>query len=145
MSKSKKQKTGICALCKGQKHLRNSHIVPEFFYKSMYEGNGPRKFLRLPPCPTQRILKYQKGLREYLFCDECEARFNIYETYAAGVFNSDKAGTPKINGNAFIFRGLDYSKLKNSFFYQYYGAFLLQPYLNLPACILTITKKSYVR
>ena len=78
----------------------------------MYDGNGPRKFFGLPADPTQSIQTYQKGLREYLLCEFCETHLNIYETYAAGVFNSNKAGTPKINGNIFIFNGLEYSNFK---------------------------------
>ena len=112
MSSDRKLKIGNCALCGEQKTLSNSHIVSEFLYKTMYEVNGPRKFFGLQVDSAESILTYQKGLREYLLCEDCETHLNNYETYAAGVFNGDNAGIPKIMGNVFTFSGLDYSKFK---------------------------------
>lgn len=66
----------LCKLCHHDRQLRNSHIVPEFLYENLYNsrhqlmgihGRGPKGW---------EIL--QKGIREHLFCEDCEQHFNKY-------------------------------------------------------------------
>jgi hypothetical protein len=60
---------------------------------------------------TDANQRYKKGIREKLFCKECENKFGKLESYAAEFFYSKKI-TPKITGNFFIFENLQYKKLK---------------------------------
>jgi len=66
----------ICQLCLKDLDLRNSHIVPEFLHKKLYNNKG-----HLAAINDQGIKGYkplQQGLREYLFCESCEQHFNKY-------------------------------------------------------------------
>ena len=57
--------------------LCRSHIIPEFFFKPLYDEKG--RYHQYSADPEQKTLVHQKGLREYLFCRECEDRFRVWE------------------------------------------------------------------
>ncbi len=102
----KEAPTGICKLCKETRELRYSHVVPEFFYRYLYDEKS-RGLLVNGPFDIETI---QKGHREYLLCAECEQLLNVYETYVAKIWKLD---FPKqIGGKLFAFRGLDYTRFK---------------------------------
>lgn len=78
--------TSICKLCLQEKVLRNSHILPEFMYQYIYDTDIKR-FLSLQINITKledakRRIE-QKGIREYLLCQNCETLLSTYENYAA--------------------------------------------------------------
>jgi hypothetical protein len=77
---------GECKLCQQHKTLINSHIFPEFFYKSLYDEKHRAVYLTSNPGEKERYL--QKGLREYMLCEECELRLSKYERYAADILRS---------------------------------------------------------
>ena len=76
----------ICKLCNLEKELRNSHIIPEFMYQNLYD-HQPKRFYSLnvnvdeENKSSNRI--EQKGIREYLVCNDCEGILSKYENYAA--------------------------------------------------------------
>ena len=71
-----------CALCMRREPLRNSHIIPEFLYKPLYEDNIHRyNTFGLEGTPDAGF--EQMGEREKLLCARCEQRFSDYERYAA--------------------------------------------------------------
>ncbi len=72
-----------CKLCLRKRHLRNSHILPEFLYDDVYDSKH-RTFEVHGEQPDKPIY-LQKGIREYLLCDECEQRFSLLESYAAPI------------------------------------------------------------
>lgn len=67
----------ICRLCEEEKKLCESHIIPEFLFKPLYD-------------PKHRAVKFlsdkskiflQKGLRDFLLCEKCESHIaNNIET-----------------------------------------------------------------
>lgn len=63
-----------CRLCLQPKTLRKSHIVPEFLYRDLYNSIG--HMMGITGKGTKGWTKVQKGLREPLFCDNCEQLFN---------------------------------------------------------------------
>lgn len=65
---------GECALCRQQRKLCHSHIVPEFAYKGIYDEK--HKLVTFHPASPDKIQSKQKGLREYLLCIECEQFIN---------------------------------------------------------------------
>lgn len=68
---------GICRLCLKEEKLCNSHILPEFFYLDLYEEK--HRTLQI----TKENEKFsQKGIREYLLCQESETKLSKYEKYA---------------------------------------------------------------
>lgn len=69
-------KNGFCKLCLEEKPLCNSHIIPEFAYKPLYDKKG-----RLLIFSEFDFEYKQKGLREYLLCECCENKFSEYERF----------------------------------------------------------------
>ncbi len=76
----------ICKLCLQEKELRHSHILPEFMYQNLYDPN-PKRFytlrVNLDNEKDSSTKINQKGIREYLFCADCEVLLSRYENYAA--------------------------------------------------------------
>jgi hypothetical protein len=62
--------SGVCRLCGRACLLRNSHIIPEFLYKGLYDDI--HRALRITTnSGSNRLL--QKGIREHLLCGPCES------------------------------------------------------------------------
>jgi hypothetical protein len=96
-----------CRLCRKSKPLQDSHIVPEFIYKPLY--NAKHQLFGLAGSTKVKI--FQKGVREKLLCRECEQQFSRYENHAARTLFA--AGYPFSTSGAFkVFSGLNYEKLK---------------------------------
>src|ERR1700722_3481926 len=74
-----------CRLCGADRPLRKSHILPEFYYKPIYESSHRLKFVSSDAAKPDR--HRQKGLWERLLCDSCEQKFSRWETYAKSVFD----------------------------------------------------------
>ena len=69
-----------CAMCRQERKLVRSHIIPEFLYKAMYDSK--HRILFVSPDPSQLLQLPQKGIREKLLCSECDSRLGNYEHYA---------------------------------------------------------------
>lgn len=74
----------ICKLCLEESELRNSHIIPEFAYRSLYASsdkyskNGRFFRISMDRDIGPRDIE-QKGYREYLLCQSCESQFSTWE------------------------------------------------------------------
>lgn len=64
----------MCRLCGEDRNLCNSHIVPEFLYGNLY--NDSHKLMGITGLGSKGWKPLQKGVREYLFCSECEQHLN---------------------------------------------------------------------
>jgi hypothetical protein len=65
----------ICKLCKYERELQGSHIIPEFMYRPLYnEKHKTVGYLFGRGEPKPQFV--QKGLREELLCTECERFLN---------------------------------------------------------------------
>jgi hypothetical protein len=66
---------GICALCKQERQLQNSHIVPSFFgaYLKKTSATG---YLRSGENPNLRLQDLPK---EKMLCGGCEGRLAVWE------------------------------------------------------------------
>lgn len=74
----------ICRLCNKESELRESHIIPSFVFKWLKETSGTG-FIRFGHNPN---LRTQDGHKPYWLCDDCESRFNSWETeFANTVFH----------------------------------------------------------
>lgn len=74
-----------CALCLNISALKNSHIIPEFVYKPIYDEKHRCHFISVNPRDSDRLL--QKGLREPLLCADCEQKFSKWERYTSLMFS----------------------------------------------------------
>jgi hypothetical protein len=66
----------ICRLCKSDRELRNSHIIPEFLWTELY--NAKHQIMGINGRGNRGWETLQKGVREHLFCEVCEQHFNKY-------------------------------------------------------------------
>jgi hypothetical protein len=100
----------ICRLCRKSDELCNSHIIPEFLYKSLY-SEEKHQFVQLSGPPKLR--KWQKGFREKMLCRACEDKLNKWETYAAQVLfgGTIEIAIEKMQG-AILVRDVDYARFK---------------------------------
>jgi hypothetical protein len=109
-------KIGLCRLCQASDlPLRNSHVIPEFFYKRVYTNS--KKFSAFSLNKIENLPFEQKGYRESLLCDGCETKFSKWETelcllineLTSDVYNRHKA---QRIGSVTAISGIDYSKVK---------------------------------
>ena len=68
-----------CRLCLEQNPLQESHIIPEFFYKRLYDSK--HRFLIISTDSDRKNSQKQKGLRERLLCFDCEQKLSVFENY----------------------------------------------------------------
>jgi hypothetical protein len=99
-----------CALCLASSELRNSHIIPEFMYQSLYDDK--HRFYQLSLVPGNRHQFKQKGLREPLLCDDCEQRLSVPEGYARELFFGLLPVKVERTEHFVYLSGLDYRLLK---------------------------------
>lgn len=99
-----------CALCRESQQLKNSHIIPEFLYESLYDEI--HRFHVLSINPDQDNSFKQKGIREPLLCESCEQRFSVWERYASFVLKGGIEISCRGEGNRMYVSGLDYEKFR---------------------------------
>ena len=100
----------VCALCRNDSPLQNSHIIPEFLYDTLYDDKHRLHQLSTNPDSKNRML--QKGLREPLLCGGCEQRLSVLERYVSLVLNGGVGLTHRREGKRLHLGGLDYAKFK---------------------------------
>jgi hypothetical protein len=99
-----------CALCRRDAPLRNSHVIPEFLYRSLYDSK--HRFHQISVDPGQRDVLFQKGLREHLLCDDCEQRLSVSERYASMLLNGRVGVVVTQNGTHLHLSEVEYKKMK---------------------------------
>ena len=99
-----------CALCRKNARLVLSHIIPEFLYKSLYDGK--HRFTQISTSESKRNLFLQKGIREKLLCVDCERSLSVFERYASLVLYGGIGIDVEPRGNWLHISKLDYPKLK---------------------------------
>jgi len=76
---------GKCRLCgKDNADLLESHIIPEFLYKSIYDAK--HRFIDFTEDPKTGVRFAQKGVRENLLCSNCELLLSKYEKCLSDFF-----------------------------------------------------------
>lgn len=63
-----------CRLCHREQKLCDSHIVPEFIYRDLYDND--HKMMGINGHGNKGWKPLQKGIREKLFCSDCEQHLN---------------------------------------------------------------------
>lgn len=98
-----------CALCKCDRELRDSHVIPEFIYTPLYDDKHRFHVLS----SGERPHGYgQKGIRERLLCDDCEEQFSKHEKYVSEVLTGRIRVNSKREGKLVHISGLDYRHFK---------------------------------
>jgi hypothetical protein len=101
----------ICKLCQKPAELQDSHIIPEFFCKLIYDSN-PRRFRVISADPSVPVQYEQKGLREPLLCNSCEGKFGRWEDYAKRTFVDGKNIQIVQTKGEILIQNIDYKKFK---------------------------------
>jgi len=106
------QEVGQCKLCLKEKPLANSHVIPEFHYKLLYDEKGRAHMFTGSQTHSHKYI--QKGLREPLLCkgkDGCEEIFSKWERYGSQVLNY----IPIVGSgydDPIVAKGIDYTPFK---------------------------------
>jgi len=100
----------ICALCRQDSELQDSHIIPEFVYKQIYDNKHRFHVLSTSDRLTRPF--EQKGIREELLCEHCEQKFSVYERYARGVLLGGTEIAVRDRGEYLELRELSYKRFK---------------------------------
>jgi len=114
-----------CKLCLKENQLRNSHVLPEFMYQNLYNVDI-RRFhsfeINLDNLEDAKKRIQQKGVREYLLCQQCETLLSRYENYAAETLYGknlknqtylvEAQQTPDEKYFVYNYAGFDYQKFK---------------------------------
>ncbi len=99
-----------CKLCKKDRELCKSHVIPEFIYTDLYDEKHTFQVLSTSLSPTRKI--EQKGIREKLLCKDCESLLSRYEDYAKRVIKGGTSLKVTKESNLLKIQGLDYKKFK---------------------------------
>lgn len=100
----------VCKLCHKEGDLLNSHIIPEFIYKPLYDEK--HRFHVISTYKQEDRKKEQKGIREKMLCSDCEQHISRYENYARKVlFGGVSIAVRKEDSGMFI-SGIDYKCFK---------------------------------
>ena len=103
----------VCKLCKENKLLVDSHILPEFLYSPLYDEQHKFNFLSMNEGKVIKQLKI--GVYEKLLCKKCD---NIiigqYENHASKILFGDGKKEIEITKNNYghLIKGLDYKLFK---------------------------------
>lgn len=90
--------------------LANSHIIPEFVFKPLYDEK--HRFHRISTDILEKNRYLQKGIREPLLCLDCETMLSKNEQYVSEVFNGIREVNLINNDGVVKAEGLDYIKFK---------------------------------
>lgn len=93
-----------------ESELKNSHIIPEYFYKPMYDKEN--RFMQISTVPDEKPKVLQKGVREHLLCEKCEQQFSKYERYVSQTYYHKEVKDIQQNDNVFIAENVDYLLMK---------------------------------
>ncbi|MCP4584464.1 hypothetical protein [Pseudoalteromonas sp.] len=99
-----------CNLCQKERDLKNSHIIPEFIYSSLYDEK--HRFHEISDDVKKKNKMPQKGIRERLLCLECEQHLSKYERYASLVLNGGYSITVRNEGRLVHLGNVEYLKFK---------------------------------
>lgn len=98
-----------CRMCRQDKQLVRSHIIPEFMFAALYDEKHRFHELKL----DERNKYRQKGFRESILCGECEQILSKYERYASLVLNGGaRLSYYSEAGKAIRVEGIEYAKFK---------------------------------
>lgn len=99
-----------CKLCKKNQKLMNSHIIPEFIYKPLYDKK--HRFYVFSTYEKKDRPMEQKGIREKLLCNICEQRLSTYENYAKKVLSDEVEIKMIKEGGGVVVSGIRYKDFK---------------------------------
>jgi hypothetical protein len=99
-----------CRLCRKEPANIQSHVLPEFLYKEVYDKK--HRALKITSEPIDGEIVIQKGERDPLLGSNCERLFSKWETFAASIIRNIHNQPIQKSGNYKIIAPIDYDKFK---------------------------------
>lgn len=100
----------ICKLCLKPGKLLESHIIPEFVYKSLYDEN--HRMLEVKSLTEGKVGWLQKGIREKMLCGSCENLLSRTENIASKMFSKDLPLIQSGNGRMRVYSDQKYEDIQ---------------------------------
>ncbi len=94
----------VCKLCRKSAKLSFSHILPEFLFAPIYDDL--HRTMLVSSSEKEKLV--QKGVREYLLCQECETKLSRYEGYAIKVIKNIPNFEEELSGSFIFSNNIDY-------------------------------------
>ncbi len=123
-----------CKLCLLNKNISRSNIIPEFFFKPLYDKLHRADLVRFEK-PDKFV---QQGIKEKLQCADGESKIAKYEDHVRRVFYGGDQFLFQGKGNKVIIKGIAYTKFKlfqlsvlwmaSISNHNFYGAVKLRPH-----------------
>jgi hypothetical protein len=109
-----KKHNKFCKLCLQERELCDSHIIPEFFYKPIYDQKHHLNYKPFDPNNLPKKQFEQKGIREKLLCLDCETKLSRYEKYVSEIYDKKLLAIPKNINKVTVIKldGINYHKFK---------------------------------
>jgi hypothetical protein len=102
---------GICKLCRKEAALQNSHIIPEHFFRPLYDVTDNKHDALVITAEPYSEKFLRKGFYDRLLCQNCEQlRNRRYETYATELWKTRFPGS--LTRGVFVIEPVDYARLK---------------------------------
>jgi len=106
----KKTVVDICKLCRNRTELCRSHVIPEFMYKPIYDGD--HRALKMQDTLIGKKGVVQKGYRSHILCIDCERSVNdTIEKPFLKLWQSSKI-PDRLSTEKYIVRNLNYDTVK---------------------------------
>ena len=105
---------GPCRRCGSIGRLCDSHIIPEFAYRPIYDKDS--RAMAVGSERPERRIKVQQGLKERLFCLSCEKFFNKLETPFKRFWGDPARFPAALNAPYVTVTGIDYENTTKFFF-----------------------------
>ena len=104
---------GTCRLCLKEKKLIKAHIIPNFMYRGIKEGNFSRFNKNLDTGKSFTLPAQTGEFDKSILCEDCDSGIlnEKFEKYAKMTLFDNHIGV-EYNGNSFICKNIDYSKFK---------------------------------
>lgn len=102
---------GICALCKNNKKLEKSHIIPNAFFKAIKRDNSG-KMIEINSNLTSLVHYTSESFSEYLLCSLCEDIIEKYEKYGISVLRGEHIINLDRHNHGWTFTNINYQNFK---------------------------------
>lgn len=107
---SQRERIAPCRLCQKIAKLCWSHVIPEFFYRPLYDSDHKTRLLS---DGAPRVQWVRKGERQHLLCAACEDFLNEeYEKYIARIWPQKVPNRVVVSGGFWNLTSLDFAKFK---------------------------------
>ena len=100
----------ICALCKNETQLCESHIIPKFCFRPLLDDKRRINSIRFNEKAEPRLV--QDGWKEKLLCKDCEQIICGYERNFSEIWMQSSFLRQPINEEYVLVKGVDYTAFK---------------------------------